>query len=152
MLTIYKYDFLVPETLKIERFNDHFFDYRYLNKELVYDDTLKQLIQDIDHSKYISNRLMESIYGEPVSYRELATGTKTAINIYQCPDICLDTIECGNNVLLKIVSLPQGNAIMSRRPENLDNLEIPVHCKAVTQSGEFICDSFKELSDKLKEY
>jgi hypothetical protein len=73
----------------------------------------KNVIRTIDGAEYINKNVFKSRFEEygNLDKLHLSTGSKTALNIYQNPNICFDVCECGNNVLSLIVKLNAGNIL-----------------------------------------
>jgi hypothetical protein len=90
--------------------NDAFFD----EDGIIGDDLFcKDIIKDIDGAEYVDNYMFKGRFDKfgNLDKIHLSTGAKTALNIYQNPNICFDVCECGNNALCKILKIKEGNIL-----------------------------------------
>lgn len=110
-LAVYTSKDKIPSNIQLICNNDVFF----VGYTDIPDDNLtKQLLQNIDGVKRVSDTLFESKFVEGMSLSKdmLSTGTKTLLNITQHPDKCFSTIECGENALTCLKSITTGHALV----------------------------------------
>jgi hypothetical protein len=100
----------IPDKMRYIKCNDAFFD-----EDGIIGDNLfcKDIIKDIDGAEYIDNYTFKGRFDKfgNLDKIHLSTGAKTALNIYQNPNICFDVCECGNNALCKILKIKEGNIL-----------------------------------------
>ena len=65
--------------------------------EWITDDLSRQMIQDIDQSKVIGSRVIDSPVLGAITPRELSGGVKTLILIAHVPDKIFNASTCGDN-------------------------------------------------------
>lgn len=102
----------LPKGMKYVKENDTYFNMR---GSLDKDDILQvNILRDIEKAEIISDKTVKGenydILGS-TGLKDLSTGTKTLLNINSNPDICFDTIECGDNVLEYLRHFNKGNII-----------------------------------------
>lgn len=104
MITVYNSIDSIPNSIKLIRDNDVYFDAK---SKLLNTDLVKKILKKIEDAEYVSedvfigrNRKIGGLYKE-----NLSTGIKTLINIINHEDVCFDVIECGDNVLELIPTL-----------------------------------------------
>jgi hypothetical protein len=100
----------IPIGMKYIKSNDMFFDSETIIGDSKFE---KNIISTIDGAEYVSENVFKSRFAEygNLDKLHLSTGSKTALNIYQNPNICFDVCECGNNVLSLIIKLNNGNIL-----------------------------------------
>ena len=99
--------------------NDIIFNYD-LHNNMKVNSLIKRIMKDIDGAEYVSEMDMRSRYGNITSMENLSTGCKTVINIINHPEAVINCIECGNNILHKILQLNEGNVLFYFMPSNAD--------------------------------
>ena len=75
------------------------------NDTWILNDRSKEMILDVDHSKVISARAIDSPVLGGISPRELSGGVKTLIAIDQVPDKVFNASTCGDNCAKWLLSL-----------------------------------------------
>ncbi len=143
MLEVYVNKSNVPKSVKIENFNDLFFDLNYGN--LVVDDAVKNIIKQIDGSVYQENGRVLTKFNEIAELNHLSSGCKTAINIYKNPNKMFNCAECGNNALEVIFRLPNGRVCSEYAPAYPD-FYTPVN---VVLCGKAKKKAFNNLNDVI---
>jgi hypothetical protein len=100
----------IPEKMRYIKCNDAFFDAEGIIGEDIF---CREVLRDIDGAEYVDNYTFKSRFDNfgNLDKIHLSTGSKTALNIYQNPNICFDVCECGNNVLCKILKIINGNIL-----------------------------------------
>lgn len=93
---------------------EDYFDEHY-KKEFI-DDLAKHIIAKIDGGKCLKDGRIKSKYGPIISIKELSSGCKTCLVVYQFPDIIFDTVACGRNAFELICTLPAGKIYISLVP------------------------------------
>ena len=119
MLTIYTDESrLVGKEIK--RRIDSLFNGRITESDI--DNTAAQLIKRIDGSEY------------------------KEILIYKFPDEIFSTRECGNNAILEIIQLHEGNVLIYDKPFNEIDPMLPVDCIVKPRDGlNYTCTCWPEL-------
>jgi hypothetical protein len=109
-LNVYRKIEDIPHNMKYIKCNDMYFDSGSIIGDSEFE---KNVIRTIDGAEYINKNIFKSRFEEygNLDKLHLSTGSKTALNIYQNPNICFDVCECGNNVLSLIVKLNVGNIL-----------------------------------------
>ena len=91
MLNIYYGD--MPEAI----YNTAVYFKNTYEDEWITDDLSRQMIQDIDQSKVIGSRVIDSPVLGAITPRELSGGVKTLILIAHVPDKIFNASTCGDN-------------------------------------------------------
>lgn len=65
--------------------------------EWITDELSRKMIEDVDHSIVISERVIESPVLGAITPKELSGGVKTLILINNCPDKIFNASACGDN-------------------------------------------------------
>jgi len=65
--------------------------------EWIIDDFCKEMINDVDKSKVVGPRIIDSPVLGGITPRELSGGVKTLICMYKCPDKIFNASACGDN-------------------------------------------------------
>jgi hypothetical protein len=110
----------------IDLYFDNVYDELWLDDELV-----KQMIEDIDDSKVVSNQCIVSPILGQIPPERLSGGVKALICLYKSPDSYIDLIVCGPNCekwISKISALTNIRVGMSGYDLTFDNLEIQGIC------------------------
>lgn len=151
-LNIYTNELEVPTGMEVVKNNDVFFNSNtYLNNS----DIEKEVLKDIDNVEYVSESAFKGkfIKGVAVLKNFLSTGVKTLLNIEKNPDICFDTIECGQNVLYQLSRLHSGNAIVKNTlivyPGDGEPCDIKYKGKLYKDFGVFIEDFFNDVGEEV---
>lgn len=141
MLTIYTDESrLVGKEIK--RRIDSLFNGRITESDI--DNTAAQLIKRIDGSEY-KDGVVKTPVGNTV-LQNLSTGCKAAILIYKFPDEIFSTRECGNNAILEIIQLHEGNVLIYDKPFNEIDPMLPVDCIVKPRDGlNYTCTCWPEL-------
>lgn len=134
MLNIFVGDRL-PDKLKIISVNDRYFRVNTLIKE---DDVVSKILYDIDNVIRVGSDKVYSRFSPDVAISKnyLSTGTKTLLNIIAHPDKCFDVCECGNNALLALGLIKEGNIYWHAPAMFLDDCE-DVQCSFSVYGKEF---------------
>lgn len=145
MLTLYTGS---TDGLDVIKRNDWYFSEVTSKNRIQIDDTVKDLIADIDEAEcFYNNRggiTVLSPSGDSISLFDLSTGCKTALNIYLNPKEIFDTLECGNNAKNAILKLPRGNAVMHERTYNTEG-DFEVNVLLVNPDGDKLeCQSYSD--------
>ncbi len=61
------------------------------------DPFIREMIEEVDHSKYITGGVIDSPVLGPISPEQLSGGVKTLIMIYEMPELIFDATSCGPN-------------------------------------------------------
>ncbi len=75
------------------------------------DDMFHHMLEDIEKVKYISPFMFQSLIHPElgnVSKDKLSSGCKTALNVYQNPEVCFLLLECGKNFRDIILTYDRG--------------------------------------------
>jgi len=136
--------------------NDVFFDYNLCESDNNYvDETMKRIIKSIDKVECVGNK---SIYSKfmhdgknkvAISMTELSTGCKTVLNVYKNKDKCFYVGECGENALIELLNLDEGNAFIDYFFFVVSILKKPV--KLIYNNNAVIVNNRKMLLSKLYE-
>ena len=138
----------IPHGMQIIRFNDSYFD---LETELTDSYFEKEVLKQIDKARYAS---ANTFYGRTENFGALfkaclSTGVKTLLNIEKHSDVCFDSAECGENSLLMIRLLKQGNILMRKQLLVFpgDNVACDINYNNCNYSdfGKFIDDLYTEI-------
>ena len=70
------------------------FNYR---PEWLRDPFVQEMIEDVDHSRYVDGLVIDSPVLGPIPPERLSGGVKTLIMIYERPDLMFDATSCGDN-------------------------------------------------------
>lgn len=65
--------------------------------EWLKDPFVQEMIEGVDHSRYIDGLVIESPVLGPIPPERLSGGVKTLIMIYERPDLVFDATSCGEN-------------------------------------------------------
>lgn len=145
MLTLYTSPDILETTNKhILCHADDDFDSWFVEQQNgVVDDTVKHLMKAIDGSEYTSGYTMKTREGRTLDMTYLSTGCKTAINVYTRTDCIVLAQECGDNALIEILQLHQGNVIMLRKPwVDIDGFD--TDCELIVDEEHYICKDFDD--------
>lgn len=96
---------------RIVKINDAYF---LANTKLKDTEICRRILRVIDQAEYCSEKTFigrDKSLGALFS-DNLSTGAKTLLNISQHPEMCFDTIECGNNALTLLMGFTQGQAVL----------------------------------------
>lgn len=107
-LIVYMYTKPPNRVIKI---NDAYF---LANTKLEDTEQCRRILRIIDQAEYCSEKTFigrDKSLGTLFS-DNLSTGAKTLLNISQHPEICFDTIECGNNALTLLMGFTKGQAVL----------------------------------------
>jgi hypothetical protein len=104
----------LPNGITYIKSNDSFFDAGGIIRG---DEFSKNVLSRIDGSEYCNESSFYSkfVKDKVVSKDKLSTGAKTLINIYDNPNYCFDTCECGNNALKMLFEIRDGY-VLWRKP------------------------------------
>ena len=72
------------------------FKYNYL-PDWLKDPFVQEMIEDVDHSKYVDGLVIDSPVLGPIPPERLSGGVQTLIMIYERPDLVFDATSCGQN-------------------------------------------------------
>lgn len=91
MLNIYYGD--MPEAI----YNPVVYFKNTYTDDWITDDLSRKMILDVDRSKVISARIIDSPVLGPITPNELSGGVKTLIDIYKVPERVFNASACGDN-------------------------------------------------------
>ena len=72
------------------------FKYNY-HPEWLKEPFVQQMIEDVDHSRYVDGLVIDSPVLGPIPPERLSGGLKTLIMIHERPDLVFDATSCGDN-------------------------------------------------------
>lgn len=75
------------------------------------DELSREMIWDVDRSKVISARIIDSPVLGAITPNELSGGVKTLIDIYKVPDRIFNASACGDNCAKWILKIGEGQNI-----------------------------------------
>ena len=149
MLNVYINREDAENTMEVMNNNDALFNYDLYNG-LTVTETIKKIMKSIDNAEYIQGMDMRSRYGNITSMENLSTGCKTAINIINHPELIIDCVECGDNVLHKIIkSCNKGNVLFTFLPSNKDK---GISINMVTAQGGQVVNNLNDFIRFANEY
>lgn len=105
-LIIYEDKKQVPSNIEYVNWNDLFFE-----GEIINDDPLSRFVlKEVEQAEYVNKNYFRGRFVEDgnLNKSNLSTGTKTLLNIINHPDICFDTLECGDNALFALRKIKDG--------------------------------------------
>ena len=85
--------------------DSRFFFSKNKKKEWFADPFVQSIIQFVDKANVVGDYLLEDRDGNMIPPEYLSTGTKTAICIYEFPELIFNLTQMGDNVLIFIVKL-----------------------------------------------
>lgn len=111
-LHIYTNRDLVPKHIQYEMLNDRYFIRNHAR--LPDTDMVRFLLEYIEEGRYQTEQTFigKFVPNGGILNRFLSTGTKTALNILLSPDVCFDTMSCGDNALRGIIYIRNGHAVI----------------------------------------
>lgn len=94
----------------------------------------RHILETIDKVKYLDSRTFEDRFGRLLRRAYISTGSKCALMVYHNPDIIINGVEMGRNVLKElIIHCDRGNVLLPAQnfglSVSLDDVEIDVVCK-----------------------
>ncbi|ADU24259.1 DUF4869 domain-containing protein [Ruminococcus albus] len=111
--------------------------------EWITDELSRKMIQAVDHSTVISERVIESPVLGAITPKELSGGVKTLILINNCPDKIFNASACGDNCAEWLLEIGQEKDITINLRHIMDfgegNFDIHI------QNTDQIVHSMKEL-------
>ncbi len=129
--------------------NDILFNYDLYNN-LQVSPLIKNIMKSIDKAEYLQGMDMRSKFGNITSMENLSTGCKTIINIVNHPEAIINCIECGDNVLHKILRyLKTGNVLFEIIPSNVD---MPINVNIISKQGNKVVNSLSEFIQYVDSY
>lgn len=141
MITIYKDEKDIPQSVRLVELNDIYFN-RHTSQKL--DVQAAKIIQEIDGAVlYEKYKIISKFQKETLNIDRLSTGCKTALNIYYNPNMAFSIKECGDNAVEVIYAFPQGN-VYSEYP--VISFEMTT-VRAVDRNGERLLDTYEELKE-----
>ena len=142
MLNVYVKREDIGNGVEIIDSNDILFNYDLYNNMNV-SPLIRNIMKSIDGAKYLQGMDMRSKFGNITSMENLSTGCKTVINIVNHPEAIINCIECGDNVLHKILRhLKMGNVLFEIIPSNADML---IDVNIITKQGNQVVNSLSEF-------
>ena len=141
MLNVYIERQLIKSDMEIIDNNDVVFNYDLYNNMAI-TPTIRAIMKKIDGADYESGMDVRSRFGNITSMENLSTGCKTMINIVNHPEAVINCIECGDNVLHKIIQMTEGNILLTIIPSNE---AIQTNIKLITNQGCCSVHSLPEL-------
>ena len=131
MLNVYlKREDIITDTEIIDS-NDILFNFDLYNS-LKVDDRIIRVMKSIDNAEYLQDTDMRSRFGNITSMENLSTGCKTVINILNHPDLIINCVECGDNVLHEIFCyIKRGNILLEILPSVV---EIPTEVQVIAKT------------------
>ena len=140
MITVFKKK-PSSKTMELVVMNDIYFNQ---NTVSLLDERAKEIIRQIDHSDMLSPFSIRSRFdGMALNIDKLSTGCKTALNVLYNPDKVFDILECGDNALDVIYSLPEGNIYCDYPLISFDMDKVLVYEK----KGKREIDSYEALKE-----
>ena len=121
--------------------NDVVFNYDLYNNMAI-TPTIRAIMKKIDGADYVSGMDMRSRFGNITSMENLSTGCKTMINIVNHLEAVINCIECGDNVLHKIIQMTEGNILLTIIPSNE---AIQTNIQLMTNQGCYNVNCLQEL-------
>ena len=82
--------------METANYGPSWFKYNY-HPEWLTDPFVQQMIEDVDHSRYVDGLVIDSPVLGPIPPERLSGGLKTLIMIYERPDLVFDATSCGDN-------------------------------------------------------
>ena len=131
-------------------FNPSMFFKNTFTDDWITDDLSKEMILDVDKSRVLGPRVIDSPVLGGITPRELSGGVKTLIDIYMCPDKVFNASACGDNCakwLLKIGDM-QDITINLRHIMDFGQSNFEVHIK----NNDKYVHNMKELVPIAGEY
>lgn len=109
-LHVYRSADEVPKGIRVVTNNDLFFNARTSIKN---NDLTSDILSTIDKARYNSEFTFIGRTPElgALNKSMLSTGAKTLLNIISYPNVCFDTVCCGDNALEFIPKIKDGHAI-----------------------------------------
>ncbi len=82
--------------MEAANYGPSWFKYNY-HPEWLKEPFVQQMIEDVDHSRYVDGLVIDSPVLGPIPPERLSGGLKTLIMIYERPDLIFDATSCGDN-------------------------------------------------------
>lgn len=147
-LTIFQSKEEVPKEIKYVKYNDLFFEGEIINDDPV----SKAILKEVEQAEYAGRNYFIGRVKEDgnINKSNLSTGTKTLLNIINHPDICFDTLECGDNALFALRRIKEGYAVdkygVALITDDALDCDIIYHKKHFTNFADYVKYREEELS------